>query len=48
MLEKAYMYKEGKVWWVVYGGNDFFGPNEQCFNTKAEAKKFMDEQNKTV
>lgn len=45
MLEKAYMYQENGKWYVVYGGDDFFGPNEKCFNSKKEAEKFMNEQN---
>lgn len=43
---KAYMYKEGNKYWVVYGNFDsFFGPSERSFDTKKAAEIFMNEQN---
>lgn len=40
----CYMYKEGSIYYVVYGDTDsFFGPSEMSFNSKKEAEKFMAE-----
>lgn len=41
-----YMYKEGNKYWVVYNGpaSELLGPDEKCFNTKAEAEKFLAEK----
>ncbi len=44
---KAYMYKEGNKYWVVYGdATSLLGPSERSFDTKEAAEKFMNEQNK--
>lgn len=39
---KAYMYKEGNLYWVVYGDFEgLFGPDEKCFSSKKEAEEFL-------
>lgn len=38
----CYMYKEGNMYYVVYGDVDsLFGPSEMSFRSKKEAENFM-------